>query len=200
MREIILASSSPYRRDILNKIGMPYHSISPQINEKAQINENCHDLVLRLALQKAQSIAKTHHNSLIIGSDQVALLEQEILTKPHTVERAIEQLQRCSGKSVSFHTGLCLLDSNDHTHQLEEDIFIVHFRELTLAEITHYVALEQPLDCAGSFKVEGLGISLFKKLQGDDFNSLIGLPLIRLLNMLKNKGLSPLQSNFSADD
>ncbi|NQZ30275.1 MAG: septum formation inhibitor Maf, partial [Oceanospirillaceae bacterium] len=189
------ASSSPYRRDILNKIGIPFHSISPQINEKAKINESCHDLVQRLALQKAQAVAKEQTNHLIIGSDQVAFLEGEILSKPHTQVRAIEQLSRCSGKVVSFHTGLCLYDSSDDSYQLEEDIFKVHFRDLTLREITHYIALEKPLDCAGSFKVEGLGISLFKKLEGDDFNSLIGLPLIRLLAMLKTKGISPLQAN-----
>ena len=149
----------------------------------------------RLALQKAQAVAKEQTNHLIIGSDQVAFLEGEILSKPHTQVRAIEQLSRCSGKVVSFHTGLCLYDSSDDSYQLEEDIFKVHFRDLTLREITHYIALEKPLDCAGSFKVEGLGISLFKKLEGDDFNSLIGLPLIRLLAMLKTKGISPLQAN-----
>ncbi|NRA21874.1 MAG: septum formation inhibitor Maf [Oceanospirillaceae bacterium] len=195
MRDIILASSSPYRRAILNKIGIAYHSISPQICEKADQGENAVALVMRLALLKAQKIAETHHNSLIIGSDQVALLEGNILCKPLSVAKAEQQLLLCSGKIVSFHTGLCLLDSADNSYQLEQVVFKVHFRVLSSAEITRYIALEQPLDCAGSFKVEGLGISLFERLEGDDFNSLIGLPLIRLLAMLRQMGISPLNNH-----
>jgi len=192
MRDIILASSSTYRRDILNKIGIPYHCISPHICEKALIDENAAQLVQRLALEKAQKIATQHPNSLIIGSDQVALLDGKILGKPHTTPKAEQQLALCSGKKVSFRTGLCLLDSSDQSYQLEQVIFDVHFRVLTTQEICHYIAIEKPLNCAGSFKAEGLGIALFDKLEGDDFNSLIGLPLIRLLAMLRNKGISPL--------
>jgi len=133
-----------------------------------------------------------HPNSLIIGSDQVALLDGKVLGKPHTTQNAEQQLALCSGKTVSFRTGLCLLDSNDQSYQLAQVIFDVHFRVLSAQEISKYIAIEQPLNCAGSFKAEGLGIALFDKLEGDDFNSLIGLPLIRLLAMLRNKGISPL--------
>ena len=192
MRTLILASSSPYRRAILDKIGLAYHSISPQIDEKPLQGEKTAALVQRLALHKAQKIAADQPNALIIGSDQAAVINDTILSKPLTVEVAEQQLALCSGQCVSFHTGLCLLDSSDSSYQLEEVTFKVHFRELTNSEIRRYIAIEQPLDCAGSFKVEGLGISLFEKLQGDDFNSLIGLPLIRLLAMLRCKGLSPL--------
>ena len=192
MRTLILASSSPYRRAILDKIGLAYHSISPQIDEKSLIGEKPGALVQRLALGKAQKVAIDQPDALIIGSDQVAMLDGIILSKPLTAARAERQLALCSGACVSFHTGLCLLDSSDNSFQLEEVIFQVYFRQLTASEIRHYIAIEQPLDCAGSFKVEGLGISLFEKLQGDDFNSLIGLPLIRLLAMLRNKGSSPL--------
>jgi len=192
LRTIILASSSPYRRAILDKIQLSYHSISPQIDETPQTAETAREMVARLALQKAEKVAQTQTDSLIIGSDQVALLEGNILAKPLTAERAVQQLAQSSGKTVVFYTGLCLLDSADASYQLEVVTFKVHFRQLSEREITTYIALEQPLDCAGSFKVEGLGISLFEKLEGDDFNSLIGLPLIRLLALLKNKGISPL--------
>jgi len=192
LRTLILASSSPYRRAILDKIGLAYQPISPQIDENPIQGEKAGTLVQRLALEKAQKIATDQHDALIIGSDQVAILGDTILSKPLTVTKAEQQLALCSGECVSFHTGLCLLDSSDSSFQLEEVIFKVHFRELTDSEIRRYIAIEQPLDCAGSFKVEGLGISLFERLQGDDFNSLIGLPLIRLLAMLSNKGISPL--------
>ncbi|MEH6442524.1 MAG: Maf family protein [Oceanospirillaceae bacterium] len=192
MRDIILASSSPYRRAILDKIALTYHSISPQIDEKSLKDETAANLVCRLAHQKALKVAANNPDSLIIGSDQVALLEGNILGKPHTVENAERQLASCSAKIVSFHTGLCLLDSKDNSYQLEEVIFKVHFKKLSATQISRYISLERPLDCAGSFKAEGLGICLFDKLEGDDFNSLIGLPLIRLLHMLNTKGISPL--------
>lgn len=192
MRKLILASSSSYRRAILDKINLRYHSISPQIDEKPLDNENISSLVQRLALQKAQKVAEQQPDALIIGSDQTALLENTILGKPLDQQTAQRQLAACSGKVVTFHTGICLFDSLDSTYQVEDILFKVHFRTLTSAEIQSYIDLEQPLDCAGSFKAEGLGISLFEKLEGDDFNSLIGLPLITLLKMLKNKGVSPL--------
>jgi MAF protein len=190
--DIILASSSPYRRAILDKIHLTYHCISPQIDEKALTNETASQLVLRLAYEKAIKVSSQSTNSLIIGSDQVAVLNNTILTKPLSTDKAVQQLSLCSANIVSFHTGLCLLDSTDMSFQIKEDIFKVHFRKLTQQEITRYIDIEQPLDCAGSFKAEGLGISLFDKLEGDDFNSLIGLPLIQLLSMLRNKGISPL--------
>ncbi len=192
MRKLILASSSPYRRAILDKICLSYHSISPQIDESPLIDENVSDLVQRLALEKALKIAQQQPDSLIIGSDQAAYLNGKILGKPGNAVTAHQQLSQCSKNTVTFHTGLCLLDSSDNSYQCEDVIFKVHFRELTDQEIHHYIAKENPLDCAGSFKVEALGISLFERLEGDDFNSLIGLPLITLLKMLRNKGINPL--------
>ncbi len=192
MKAIVLASSSVYRRAILDKTGLTYQSISPDINENRQIGEHARDLVARLSLEKAKKIAQQRPNSLIIGSDQVAVLAQDVLCKPLTEAKAIQQLTLCAGNKVTFLTGLCLYDSNEQSYQLEVVPFSVHFRPLTAHEIRRYIALEKPLDCAGSFKVEGLGISLFEKLSGDDFNSLIGLPLICLLGMLREKGISPL--------
>ena len=192
MKTVVLASSSVYRRAILDKIGLTYQSISPDINENSLIGENASDLVARLSLEKAKKVAQQSKHSLIIGSDQVAVLERQILSKPLTEENAIQQLSLCSGREVTFLTGLCLYDTDEQSFQLEVVPFSVHFRTLTAEEIRRYIAIEQPLDCAGSFKVEGLGISLFDKLVGDDFNSLIGLPLIRLLSMLREKGISPL--------
>lgn len=195
MQPIILASSSLYRRAILDKIQLSYHCQSPKIDEKPLNDENSVDLVRRLAAAKAYKVAKTQSDAcFIIGSDQVACLDGEILSKPHTVENACRQLQKCSGKKVTFHTGLCLLDTAEQSIQLDCVPFSVYFRELTHREIERYIALEKPLDCAGSFKAEGLGISLFDKLEGDDFNTLIGLPLIPLLAMLRNKGINPLAS------
>ncbi len=192
MQDIILASSSPHRRAILDKIHLTYHSISPKIDEKRQGTETAEQLVLRLCLAKAQKVASQNPNSLVIGADQVALLGDIMLGKPLNTQRAEQQLTDCSGKKVSFYNGVCLYDSSDLSYQLECVIFNVYFRVLSSAEIKSYIALEKPLDCAGSFKAEGLGISLFEKLEGDDFNALIGLPVIRLLAMLREKGVSPL--------
>lgn len=192
MQDIILASSSPHRRAILDKIHLTYHSISPKIDEKSQGTETAEQLVLRLCLAKAQKVASQNPNSLVIGADQVALLGDIMLGKPLNTQRAEQQLTDCSGKKVSFYNGVCLYDSSDLSYQLECVIFNVYFRVLSSAEIKSYIALEKPLDCAGSFKAEGLGISLFEKLEGDDFNALIGLPVIRLLAMLREKGVSPL--------
>ncbi len=192
MRKLILASSSPYRRAILDKIHLSYHSISPQIDESPITGENVSNLVQRLALKKAQKVAQSEPDSLIIGSDQAAFLNGEVLSKPGSIANAQLQLAKCSNNTVTFHTGLCLLDSRDNSYQCEDITFKVHFRSLSKQEIEHYIAIESPLDCAGSFKVEALGISLFERLEGEDFNSLIGLPLIALLKMLRNKGVNPL--------
>ena len=146
----------------------------------------------RLALQKAQKVAINEPDCLIIGSDQAALLNGKVLSKPGNIANAQQQLAQCSNNTVTFHTGLCLLDSLDGSYQCEDILFKVHFRALSEQEIERYIALEKPLDCAGSFKVEALGISLFERLEGNDFNSLIGLPLITLLKMLRNKGVNPL--------
>ncbi|MEM5529802.1 Maf family protein [Gammaproteobacteria bacterium AS21] len=192
MKSLILASSSIYRKKLLDTLGFDYQCASPDIDETVHKDETSAQLVARLALAKAQKVAHRHSNSLIIGSDQAATVDGIILNKPLTTAKAQQQLQLCSGKKVTFLTGLCLFDSSDNSHQLATIAYHVYFRELSSAEIAHYIAIEQPLNCAGSFKVEGLGISLFEKLEGDDFNSLIGLPVIELLNMLRAKGINPL--------
>ncbi len=192
MNKLILASSSPYRRALLDKLQLPYTCISPDIDESANPGEPAENLVRRLALEKAQAIARTTPNALIIGSDQVAVLDGEIIGKPLTHDKALRQLLRASGRSVRFVTGLCLLNSNSQHNQIDDIDFRVHFRTLNEEQINRYLTREQPYQCAGSFKAEGLGIALFERLEGDDPNSLIGLPLIRLVSMLENAGVQVL--------
>lgn len=190
---LVLASSSPYRRAILEKINLPFVSVSPNIDENIKNNENARGLVERVTKEKALAIQANYPNHLIISSDQVATLNDgTILTKPHTHEKAIKQLQACNGKSVTFLTGLSLLNTATNNHQLVIEPFEVTFRSLTDKEIENYLTLEKPYDCAGSFKVEGLGICLFDKLTGNDINALVGLPLIRLLELLRNESINPL--------
>ncbi|RYZ82846.1 MAG: septum formation inhibitor Maf [Proteobacteria bacterium] len=192
MQDLLLASSSPYRRTLLSKLGLPFEWASPDINEDRLPGETAEQLVSRLSMKKAQALVSLHPRKLIIGSDQVAVLDDAILGKPHTHERAFEQLSAASGKIVIFKTGLCLIDAATGHAQVAVESFHVHFRKLNDAQIHHYLRYEQPYDCAGSFKAEGLGIGLFLKLSGDDPNTLVGLPLIRLIEMLSNAGIDPL--------
>lgn len=192
MKSLVLASSSPYRGQLLAKLGMPFKQDSPDINETPLENETAEDLVQRLASEKARELANKHPASLIIGSDQVACFENRIIGKPGNHENAHAQLKSFSGQSVEFCTGLCLLNSETQESQINLARFRVHFRELTASRIDAYLHKEQPYDCAGSFKSEGLGIALFSKLEGDDPNSLIGLPLILLTDMLLKEGFDPL--------
>lgn len=192
MQPLLLASSSSYRRALLSKFGLAFEWASPNIDESHLGDETPDQLVSRLAIGKAKALAASHPEKLIIGSDQVAVLDHVILGKPHTHERAFEQLRAASGKIVVFKTGLCLLNAASGKTQIAIESFYVHFRELNDAQIHHYLNYEQPLECAGSFKAEGLGIGLFSKLSGDDPNTLIGLPLIRLIEMLGNEGIDPL--------
>lgn len=187
--EIVLASTSPYRQEILKKLAMPFITDSPQVDETAYENEKPEALVIRLAEMKARAVAERHGNSLIIGSDQVAVLNGKILGKPGNHENAVLQLQLASGQEVTFFTGLCLLNAENNTVQVLCVPFTVHFRQLSNTQIDRYLHKEQPYNCAGSFKSEGLGITLFEKLQGDDPNTLIGLPLIALVRMLENEGV-----------
>ncbi|WP_313740044.1 nucleoside triphosphate pyrophosphatase [Pseudomonas sp.] len=184
MLPLLLASSSPYRRELLQRLRLPFTCASPDLDERRLDQEPAAALVQRLAQAKARTLADSHPNHLIIGSDQVAVLGEQILGKPHTVERACEQLLAASGRSVTFLTGLALLNSATGHCQVDCIAFTVTFRTLDRARIERYVEAERPLDCAGSFKAEGLGISLFQRMQGDDPTSLIGLPLIRLVDML----------------
>ena len=188
-RSLILGSTSVYRKAVLEKLGIPFDCAAPHIDETPLSNETPMNLVKRLSLEKAQAVAHQYQDALIIGSDQCAVLDNTILGKPgdHTV--ATRQLQASSGREVMFYTGLCLFDSHNHHYQLEVVPFSVQFRTLNAAEIEAYLQREQPYQCAGSFKSEGLGITLFERLQGDDPNTLIGLPLIRLAHMLRQTGL-----------
>lgn len=194
MQPILLASSSPYRRELLAKLALPFEWTSPSVDETALIKENADDLVTRLAQDKARALAADYPRHLIIGSDQVAVLDSEILGKPNNYERAFAQLKAASAKQVIFKTGLCLLNATTHQIQICVEEFSVFFRELSDEQIHNYLIYETPYDCAGSFKCEGLGIALFNKLSGDDPNTLIGLPLIRLVEMLKREGVDPLLS------
>ncbi len=192
MLPILLASSSTYRRALFAKLGLAFDWASPDVDESTRENESAESLVMRLSHTKAKALASSHPNKLIIGSDQVAILGEKILNKPHTYERAFAQLRSASGRSVIFHTGLCLLNTQTGKAQIAVENFYVYFRTLTDQQIHNYLKLEQPYDCAGSFKAEGLGISLFTKLSGEDPNALVGLPLIRLIEMLGNEGVDPL--------
>ncbi|WP_237056621.1 Maf family protein [Microbulbifer sediminum] len=189
---LILASSSPYRRALLEQLELPFECASPHINEEALTGESGPELAARLASEKARALAARYPHGLIIGSDQVAECDGRLLGKPGTPEKAEEQLSACSGRRVCFHTGLSLLQAASGRQLTQVEPFSVIFRELTPGQIRRYVEREQPLDCAGSFKVEGLGIALFEKMEGSDYNSLIGLPLIRLVNMLRQFDIDPL--------
>ena len=195
MQQLILGSSSPFRAELLAKLGLPFNAISPDIDEQVLPEENASQLVLRLSKQKAQAIAVDNPNALIIGSDQVAVLEGGILGKPGNHNNAVGQLQAASGKTVQFLTGLALLNSKTGEMQSIVEPFEVSFKVLTFEQIDFYLKQETPYQCAGSFKSEGFGISLFSKLSGDDPNSLIGLPLIRLIHMLQEQGINVLQPN-----
>ncbi|MCY1427778.1 Maf-like protein YceF [compost metagenome] len=189
MLPLILASSSPYRRALLERLHLPFDCQAPEIDESPLPGESAEQLVCRLAEQKSRALASRHPQHLIIGSDQVAALDGQILGKPHTFERAREQLRAASSASVTFYTGLCLHNSQSGHTQTACIPFTVHFRTLDDACIERYLRLEQPYDCAGSFKSEGLGISLFRSTAGEDATSLIGLPLIRLVDMLLAEGV-----------
>jgi MAF protein len=192
-RPLLLASSSPYRRELLTRLGLPFESASPDIDESPADQETAEHLATRLARSKAEALAAAWPDHWIIGSDQVACLEDgTVLNKPGNHERATEQLHRSSGNRVSFMTGLALLDSGSGNIQIHCESFHAQFRPLSPEEIENYLRTEQPYDCAGSFKMEGLGIALFSQLEGRDPNSLVGLPLIALTDMLRKWGLNPL--------
>ena len=192
MNSLILASTSPFRRAVLEKIGLPFTTEAPETDETPLPDEAPEALVARLARAKAEAVAAQHDRGLVIGSDQVAVIDGEILGKPGTHERAVEQLRAASGRRVTFLTGLCLLNAARGNAQMDVVPFTVVFRELTDAQIENYLRREEPYNSAGSFKSEGLGIVLFERLEGEDPNTLIGLPLIRLVRMLENEGVDVL--------
>jgi MAF protein len=189
MRTLVLASTSPFRKALLDKLGVHFETCSPDIDETRTAGESAEALVMRLAESKARAGAKAYPNALVIGSDQVAVCEGEILGKPGSHEKAREQLARLSGKQVIFYTGLCLYDTAGGSARVDMVPYQVAFRALNEAQIERYLKADQPYNCAGSFKSEDLGISLFESMQGEDPNALIGLPLIRLVSWLNDAGI-----------
>jgi len=191
-QSIILASTSPFRQQILQKICHSFESIDPKINEQLLNDESATELVARLAQAKAQAVVEQYPNHLIIGGDQVAMINDQIIGKPHNFDNAFNQLRQASGQIITFYTGLCLYNSGTCNTQVVVEEFKVHFRQLSDEMITNYLHREQPYNCAGSFKSEGLGIALFSRLEGKDPNTLIGLPLITLIALLNNEGIEVL--------
>ena len=191
---LILASSSPFRKAILEKLGVTFVTASPDIDEARHDGETPYDLVLRLAVAKARQVAKSH-SGLIIASDQVATFglgsdkADEILTKPLTHENAFKQLKQSSGRTVTFLTSITLLNTKTNNLQNHVEFFQVFFKTLSDNQIRSYLEKENVLNCAGSFKSEGLGIALFRCMKGDDPNSLIGLPIIKLVDMLAKENV-----------
>ena len=189
MQQLVLGSTSPFRRQLLEKLGLPFDTAAPETDETPLADETPEQLVARLAEAKARAVSSQYPTALIIGSDQVAVNGGEILGKPHTHDKAMEQLRNASGKQVRFLTGLCLYNAATDHAQVEVVPFDVIFRDLTDEMIDNYLKAEQPYNCAGSFKSEAMGIALFDRLEGEDPNTLIGLPLIRLVRMLEAENI-----------
>jgi len=189
MLTLVLASSSPYRRELLSRFKLPFDVFSPDIDETPHINEKAKEISFRLAREKAFKVAPHYANSLIIGSDQTAACENQIIEKPNTHKNAIKQLDFLSGKIVTFYTSLCLL--NTKTQKVQECVveFEVKYKELNQQIIENYLLKEQPYNCVGSVKSESLGITLLEYIKGEDPTALIGLPLIKLSGMLQNEGI-----------
>ena len=187
---IILASSSIYRRDLLTRLGLPFTVESPDIDETPMPGEPPQETALRLAQEKARKIAQSNTNALIIGCDQVAVLDGMQIGKPLTHDVAMQQLRSMQGKEVVFHSALCLYNAANDRMQSVDIPYTVKFRALTDDQIEQYLRKEQPYHCAGSAKSEGLGIALIEYMRGDDPNALIGLPLIALVGMLRNEGVN----------
>ena len=186
---LVLASSSRYRQRLLAQLRIPYTTAAPNIDERPGGGEAPHELALRLAGAKAQAVQAAFPEALIIGCDQVAVVDDTLLNKPGNHANAVAQLRLMRGKPVSFFTALCLLNARTARTQSAVVTVIVHMRNLSDAQIERYLKLEQPYDCAGSARIEGLGITLVEKLEGDDPNALIGLPLIKLCDMLRNENV-----------
>lgn len=189
---LVLASTSPYRRELLEKLGLPFEIVAPGVTEDRSEGESPDTLALRLATEKALAVVGQLANGLVIGSDQVAVLDDEPLGKPRTRENAICQLRRASGRAMQFYTALCVADAATGITKIDLDVCTVVFRTLAEEQIARYVDREQPLDCAGAFKSEKLGIALIERIEGDDPNSLVGLPLIRLIRLLEIFGVAVL--------
>lgn len=186
---LILASTSPYRRELLARLGLPFEIANPQTDEAPLPGEAPEAMALRLSEAKARAVASSFPDALIIGSDQVATVDGKVFGKPGTHERAVEQLRNLSGKTVNFFTGLCLYNARTGQSEVLGVPTLVSFRHLSDNEIENYLRREPAYNCAGSAKSEGLGIALLSKMQGEDPNALVGLPLIALCKLLRNQGL-----------
>jgi septum formation protein len=192
--ELVLASTSRYRKELLSRLRGDFQCRAPGADETPLPNEPAAALAMRLASAKARAVAAHCAGAVVIGSDQVAELDSRILGKPHTAENAHAQLTACSGREVVFHTGIAVLDkrTTDGKEFIALDTTRVQFRALSEATIARYIEREKPLDCAGSFKCEGLGIALFERIESNDPTALIGLPLIALCQLLREAGIEPL--------
>jgi MAF protein len=186
---LVLASTSPFRKQLLEKLHLTFLTEKPNVDETALNGETAQQLVERLAIKKARAICPNFENALVIGSDQVCVNNGKILGKPGNFENAFQQLKTASGKTITFYTGLAVINSKTGKSQSLVEPFVVKFRILSDDMITNYLHKEQPYNCAGSFKSEGYGIALFERFEGKDPNSLIGLPLISLIKMLENEGM-----------
>ncbi len=191
-QKLLLASSSTTRRDLLQRLHIPFHWVSPDVDETPHENESPTQLVQRLATDKAKALTEQHPDCLIIGADQVASSDREIFGKPKNHQDAIRQLTQLSGSTIDFHTGICLISPKENHVHVDYDFFRIHFRNLTESQIVHYLEMEKPYHCAASFKSEGLGVALIQKMCGNDHSTLLGLSLIKLIAMLEMEGLSPL--------
>ena len=191
-RRLVLASTSPYRRELLARLRLPFDAVPPGVDEAAQPNETPRALAQRLALHKARAVGRRDAEAVVIGSDQVADLDGQALGKPGSHDRAVEQLRSMRGRDVRFHTAVAVVCAASGFEQQTVSTVRVRFRDLTDADIERYLRLEQPYDCAGSAKCEALGIALVDTIESDDPTALIGLPLIRTAAMLRAAGLDPL--------
>lgn len=190
MTQLMLASSSPYRKALLERLGITFACLSPKIDEAQHHDETPRDYVQRLAREKAAKIGGQHSDCLIIGADQCSVNSGQILGQPKHHQHAVEQLRRASGETVEFMTGVCILHPQSGWQRQWVESFYVDFRQLAPEEIERYLATEQPFDCAGSFKSEGLGVALCSAMRGNDPSALIGLPLIRVAQCLREFGLN----------
>lgn len=185
---LVLASTSPYRRQLLDRLGLPFSVAAPNVDESTLPGESPVDLVHRLARSKAEAIAQRHPKSLVIGSDQLAVCGREVLGKPGSGDRAMAQLKSLSGQQVTFNTAIHVINSDTAANEGHVDVTTVHFRALSAEEIRRYVSRDKPYDCAGGFKVEALGVALFNRIDSQDPTALIGLPLIWLAAALRRNG------------
>ncbi len=188
--DIILASSSPFRKSLLERLPIEFSCIAPDIDENQHDNEPARDYVKRLACQKAEAIGRLHTGAIVIGSDQCALLDGIILGKPGTHTNALKQLRKAQGKTMEFYTGVCVYRHSNRICLVEDTLFEVEFRQLSDQQLNHYLRVEKPYQCAGSFKSEAYGITLFRRMHGDDPTALIGLPLICLTGLLEEAGIT----------